>query len=237
MKQIDYELRGMKVPFLGDAPLASSYAEKSGYALTDENTYFNFCDTYSNSNGDEILSLNSKIQTQKDIITSHTNSNKNWQKYLDIEQGRYDDVNHPNKTRREENLKKGYASNIASLKAKIKSNNDEIKLANDEILRLESLKEDLIKAQQAQQQAEQAQQQAEQDLINANKSETEQKAQSWSAGSSGVVLELSNKVKDDILSKTSEFEVSNNDYINKKIIAIGGSIILLLGVAYFLSKK
>ena len=45
MNRIDYELRNMKVPYLGDVPTVSAYAEGSGYAVTSDNLY-------SNANGD-----------------------------------------------------------------------------------------------------------------------------------------------------------------------------------------
>lgn len=139
LNKIDYELRNMKMPFLNDAPLASSYAEKSGYAVLSDDTYFTIKDDFSNATGDTLASVQDLIDKKVSDIT--LSENKIIQ-YLDekaINQNNYDSWNNStpsNKSGRDEKTSKKKIYETAINKYKT--------LAEKEQVKLETLKTDLL---------------------------------------------------------------------------------------------
>jgi chromosome segregation ATPase len=129
LNKIDYELRNMKMPFLNDAPLASSYAEKSGYAVLSDDTYFTIKDDFSNATGNavnvpaleqqkydiekQLTEVDSDILSNSDEITKYNNLLNKAVTERNYRQSKYDDAlklyneinSVKNKNRREEKLK------------------------------------------------------------------------------------------------------------------------------------
>ena len=136
LNKIDYELRNMKMPFLNDAPLASSYAEKSGYAVLSDDTYFSLKDDFSNADGSaidvpalesekyeieiQLTEVDNDILANSDAITKAQANLNYWitqrgvrEAQVATTQASYDAVNSiKKKNRREEQRKKDLAGEL-----------------------------------------------------------------------------------------------------------------------------
>ena len=172
LNKIDYELRGMKMPFLSDTPLASSYAEKSGYATMSENTYSNFSDDYSYADGNvaeleskkyeidqQLSDVDADILKNSDAITEAVRLRDYWIGQRDLRvsqvaeaQRLYDEINAvKKKNRREEDLKQSrlsdynfYNGHLTTARANANSYASNVNSLNQESIRLSALKSSLI---------------------------------------------------------------------------------------------